>query len=236
MDNQENMSFIGKTKGINVKGNDLKWFAIKVAAILASQAIVAFLFMLFYVEKSSKDNSQRFADYDTKISAIENLVAQTTQKQNKDIAGLAKSIDTMGRINQSILGTINNLSEEFRKMSPVTEEAPAEQQQQKQESTASQTEEPSSSGAAPPQGNTWHLRIVTLQNMEKNKKGLEELVEFLQSKGIHEARLFQYGKLMSVDVGDFADVADDAAKNLKTKIMEISYKGSTFKDAYFVQY
>ncbi|MCF6150383.1 MAG: hypothetical protein E3K37_17245 [Candidatus Kuenenia sp.] len=225
--------FIDKTKGINLKGNGIKWFAIKVVAILASQAIVAFLFMFFYVGKSSRDNNQRFTDFDAKISAIETLVNQTAQKHNKDVAGLAKSVDTMGRINQGILGTINTLSEEFRKMNQETEEASADQEQEYQ---VSQAEESPPSTNTPPKDNMWHLRVVTLQNAEKNKKGAEELTEYLQSKGIHDAKIYQYGKLLSVDVGDFEDISADAAKNLREKIMEITFKGSTFKDAYFVQY
>lgn len=227
--------FIDKTKGINLKGNDIKWFAIKVAAILASQAIVAFLFMLIFTSKSGKDNNQRFADFDTKISTLENLVAQETQKHNKNVAELAKSIDTMGRINQGILGTINTLSEEIRKMNPVSEEVSAGQQQE-QKNQVSQTGEPPSSTDTPSQDNMWHLRVVTLQNVEKNKKGAEELAEYLQSKGIHNTRIYQYGKMLSVDVGNFADISEDEAKNLKAKIMEINFRGSTFKDAYFVQY
>ena len=232
------MSFINKIQGINVGGNSLKRIAIKVAAILASQAVVAFLFMHFFTGKTSRDNSRRFADYDAKISVMEDMVDHATQKHNKDITELAKAVDKMGSINQGILQTINTLSEEFRKMKPVSEEAniSSEQLQQAQDSQSSKTEDPSILTDSASQNNMWRLRIVTLQNIEKNKKGAEELIAYLRSKGIHKARIYQYGKLLSVDVGDFADVSADEAKNLREKIREITYKGSTFKDAYFVQY
>lgn len=232
------MPFINKIQGINEEGNSLKRIAIKVAAILASQAIVAFLFMHFFTGKTSRDNSRRFADYDAKISVMEDMVDHATQKHNKDIAELAKSVGKMGSINQGILQTINTLSEEFRKMKPVSEEVniSSAQLQQALDSQSPHTEETSILTDAAPQNNMWSLRIVTLQNIEKNKKGAEELIAYLQSNGIHKARIYQYGKLLSVDVGDFADVSADEAKKLREKIRGINYKGSTFKDAYFVQY
>ena len=227
---------IDKTKEINLKGSGLTWTAIKVAAILASQAVVAFLFVLFMMARSGKDNNQRFANFDAKINAVENLVAQATQKNSNDITELARSVDTMSRVNQGMLGTMNTLSEAIRKISPPMEVASSEKQRQEQKSQASQTEHPSSTPNTPPQGNLWHLRVVTLQNIEKNKKGAEELAEYLRSKGIPEVRVCQSGKLLSVDAGDFADMSAVEAKSLKEKIVEITYKGKTFKDAYFVQY
>jgi len=63
----------------------------------------------------------------------------------------------------------------------------------------------------------------------------DEVVKFMQSQGFADARVLyeKSTRKFIVAVGSFATTGDSAAKDAKVRVSALSYKGASFRDAYF---
>jgi hypothetical protein len=82
---------------------------------------------------------------------------------------------------------------------------------------------------------SYALCLITYRNRADSRQSAEDVVKFLKTQGFSDARSLvdkARGNLI-VAVGSFETTAAADAKDTKVRISALSYKGTSFKDAYF---
>ena len=82
---------------------------------------------------------------------------------------------------------------------------------------------------------TYALCLITYRNRAETKKSAEDLVAFLKGQGFSDARALvdKARQNIIVAVGSFETTTAAEAKDTKVRVSTLSYKGTSFKDAYF---